>query len=329
MSIPAPTLHADRPTVAIVALIVAMSALSVQDVLVKQLSSTYPLSQIVYVRSLIGIFITAALLHFDGGLTALRTKTPGLHILRGVLIVVANMTYFAAIVVLPIAEATAVFFVAPLLITLLAAVLLNEGFGPRRLVAIILGFVGVLLIVFSATSGVARPVHWSTYLLPLASAIVYAFAQIITRHIGPTSKTSALALYLHLVFVCVAATTGLAFGDGQYAHGIENFGLLFLLRAWQPPTAEDWLLFIGIGVLIGMVFYLLSYAYRAADAGAIAPFEYVAMPLAVFWGWFIWNEIPSALSALGIIFIAVSGGFVFLSERRRAHPKARRSDLAR
>lgn len=310
----------DRTTVAIAALTLGMLAISIQDVLIRLLSGDYPLHQIVLVRSVLGIAITMAIVQWEGGLRILRTDTPGLHFLRGLLVVAANMTYFAALAVLPLAEATALFFVAPLMITVFAALFLGETLGPRRLSAIVVGFVGVVLIALPSAAVSLGAAPGAVYLLPVGAAVFYALMQILTRKLGLSAKASAMAVYIQATFIAVSAVIGIAVGDGRFAENVENESLRFLLRAWRLPEGGDWLLFLGIGLLSGVIGYTLSYAYKSADAGAIAPFEYVALPLAVFWGWLVWSELPEAQSAIGIALIMGAGVYVFIRERQRGRP---------
>ena len=127
-------------------IVLAMCAISVNDMLIKELSGDYPLHQMVFIRSLIGIGFSLLLVQMEGGWAILKTATPFLHALRGILIVTSNLTYFTALAVVPLADATALFFVAPLLITLLSIPLLGEKVGVYRLGAVAFGFVGVLIM---------------------------------------------------------------------------------------------------------------------------------------------------------------------------------------
>lgn len=320
MPSPASSSGGDRPLVAIAVLLLGMTAISVQDVLIKLLSGGYPLHQIVFARSAIAVCVTLVLVHVEGGFAILRTETPGLHILRGLLVVAANMTYFAALAVLPIAEATALFFVAPLLITVFAAFFLGETLGPRRLAAIAIGFAGVAMIALAEDAGAIGAAPTVVYLLPIAAAVFYALMQVMTRRLGLSAKASALAVYIQLTFIVVSIAIGLMVGHGRFAEGVENESLVFLLRAWRLPEGNDWLLFAGIGALSAIIGYALSYAYKMADAGVVAPFEYVALPLAVVWGLLVWGELPSTVAMIGIALIMGAGVYVFVRERARGRP---------
>ncbi|GMG83367.1 DMT family transporter [Paralimibaculum aggregatum] len=305
------------PALGILCILAGMTCISVNDMLIKQLSGGYPLHQMVFVRSAIGIVFTIGLVQLEGGWKILRTDRPWLHVLRGLAVVASNMMYFAALAVLPLATATALFFVAPLFITLLSIPVLGEKVGPWRLGAVAVGFCGVLLMLGPADTG-AQPT--GVLLLPVAAAFCYALLQVLTRKLGMGSKASAMAIYLQVMFILVSLGFWAATGDGRLTEGLSNESLVFLFRAWVWPAPEDRLLFLGLGLNAAVIGYTLSQAYRSAAAATVAPFEYVALPLAIFWGWAVFDELPGPWVLAGIALIAGAGLFVFLRERARRRP---------
>ena len=306
------TLHSTR--LGIIMILLGMLLISINDLTIKSLSDRYPLHQLVFARSAIGIFLSFIILQFEGGIAVLRTDRVSLHALRCLLIVIANMTFFTAIAVLPLATVTAMFFVAPLMITLLAVPVLGETVGPHRLGAIALGFVGVLIMVRPGMDVFDVP-GW-VLTLPILAAAGYAGMQVLTRKLGVDTPASAMAIYIQLTFILVSSLFWLVAGDGRYAEMVENESLIFLLRAWVWPAPEDWPALLMLGALSAGVGYALSQAYRLGDAATIAPFEYTALPLAIFWGWWFFDELPDAMVMLGIFLIGVSGVYVFVRERR-------------
>ena len=321
---------ASDPRKGIAFILLGMLCISVNDVLIKRLSGDYPLHEMIFARSAIGLAVSLAILQFEGGFRQLRTARPFLHLLRGLLVVMANMTYFTALAVLPLAEATALFFVAPLFITVLSVPLLGERVGPFRMAAVVVGFGGVLLMLRPAggAGGAGEAdgagVERLTLLLPIVSALFYACFQILTRRLGAASKASAMAVYIQCTFIAVSLAFFLAAGHGRFAEGVENESLRFLLRAWYWPATEDLWLFLALGLVSGFVGYCLSQAYRSAEAAVVAPFEYVALPLAIFWGWSIFGHLPGPWVTAGIALIVGAGLTVFLRERRRGRSAARR-----
>ncbi len=315
----------NRPGLGIFFIVLGVLAISINDMLIKALSGGYPLHEMVFFRSAIGIVFSLMLVQLEGGWRILKTDTPKLHLLRGLLIVISNMTYFAALAMLPLADATALFFVAPLMITLLSIPILGEKVGPWRLGAVVAGFVGVLFMLQAWRSEDAPvDVPFIILILPMFAALTYALNQLMTRKLGVHAKASAMALYIQVIFIFVALGFFLVAGDGRFATGATNESVIFLLRAWVLPEGTDRWLFLGLGLNSAVVGYSLSQAYRLADAATIAPFEYVGLPLAVFWGWVIWAEFPAPLVLAGIALILGSGLFVFLRERVKNRPIRRR-----
>ena len=315
-----------NPAAGIGFILVGIVAISINDMLIKLLSGGYPLHQMVFTRSLIGIVFSLALVRLEGGWHLLRTATPGLHLLRGVMLVTANLTFFSALAALTLAEATAIFFIGPLLITLLSVPVLGEKVGPLRLGAVVVGFVGVLIMTRPWQSGTAREISLLVYALPMLAALTYAINQVLTRKLGATTKASVLAAYLQALFIVVSLGFWAVAGDGRYAEGLENESLIFLLRAWVWPEGNDLYLFLLLGLNSAIVGYTLAQAYRQADAATIAPFEYLGLPLAVFWGWYMWGDLPDIIMSIGILLVLGSGLFVFLREHQK---KTRKPALRR
>lgn len=304
---------AQAPTLlGIFCVIGAVTAFTTQDMAIKWLSGDYPLHQIILARATTAlVFTLAVFVPLEGGYRILRTKRLPLHLLRGFAVVVANMTFFTGLVTLPLGEATAIFFVAPLFITALSVLLLGERVGPRRWIAVLVGLSGVVVMI--------RPggdtFQWAA-LLPMVAAFAYALLQIMTRKLGMAEKASTMAFYIQVTFIFASSAIGLAFGDGRFA-GSGDPHVEFLLRAWVWPGYEDVLIMLGVGGLSAIGGYLISQGYRISEAGLVAPFEYVAMPFAVFWSVLIWGDWPDAVSWLGIALIAGSGLYVFYRETVR------------
>lgn len=323
------TLPQNRAGAAIAFVLFGVLCISLNDTLIKQLSSGYPLHQIIFFRSAVGLLVTLVVLQFEGGFAALRTDQPLLHLMRGVLVVIANMSYFLALAVLPLADATALFFVAPLFITLLSIPLLGEKVGPLRLGAVVVGFVGVIIMQRPWEPSEALDVSRIVLLLPVLAALAYALNQLMTRKLGIRAPASALSIYIQATFLLVSLAFYAVAGDGRFATGTTNASLQFLLRAWVWPGPQDWWVLIGMGVNGALIGYCLSQAYRLADAATVAPFEYAGLPLAVFWGLAVFGDLPTWEVWTGIALILSSGLFVYVRERAKAkrvipRPLARR-----
>ncbi len=282
---------------------------SLNDIGIKYLSGDYALHQIVLIRALTGMaFTLAVFVPMEGGLSVLKTSRPVMHLIRGFCVVCANLAFFTGLATISLPEASAIFFIAPLIITALSAIFLGEPVGPRRWFAVMIGFIGVLVMLRPGSEAFRVAA-----LLPLFAAAAYATLQVLTRSMGVTEKASTMSFYIQLVFVVVCALTGLLVGDGQYAPG-NNPSLDFLLRQWQWPLLSDFAIMIGLGLSSGLGGYLISQAYRVSEATVIAPFEYLALILAIFWGITLFDEWPDLAAWIGIALILFSGLYVFWRE---------------
>ena len=298
----------DQRVLGITCVVGAITLFILQDALIKWLSGDYPLHEIVLVRAASAIAVTLFMMRLEGGIHLLRTRRLGLQLTRSALLVLANGAFYLALAAMTIAEATSIFFIAPLLITALSAVLLREPVGPRRWAAVCVGLAGVIVMMRPGEE-VLRVVA----LLPIVAATAYAFMQIITRRLGTTERASTIAFYAQAGFLVASVTIGVVAGDGRFAPE-DNASLAFLLRAWTIPTAGDAALFLGIGVMNGVGGYLMSQAYRIAQPAAIAPFEYVALPMAVFWGVVFFGNWPDLVTYAGMALICASGLYVLHRE---------------
>ena len=319
-----PTSSKSNATGALCAML-AMFFFSINDVLIKLLSDTYPLHEVVLVRSMIGMLTFAVLiLPFSGGLKCLKTQRLGMHLFRGVCVVFANTCFFVGLATLSLADAVAIFFISPLLITIFSVIFLRETVGIRRWSATIFGLLGVIIIVRPGSSS-----FQVASLLPMLAALGYAVLNIITRRIGGTESAATMTFYIQLTFIVVSAAVGCTVGDGRFDDGTD-VSLSFLLRVWQiPELRHSWILFL-LGVASTGGGFMISYAYRRSEAAFVAPFEYIALVMAIIWGYMIFNEVPNFESWIGILLIIVSGLYmVFRDIQIRPEPTGNRPKLMR
>lgn len=280
----------------------AMFFFSLNDVFIKFLSDAYPLHEVVLARSVIGMAVFFIfILPFTGGLKTLRTSRLEMHLLRGGCVVFANSCFFMGLASMPLADAVAIFFVSPLLITIFSVVFLRETVGLRRWSATLIGLIGVLIILRPGTSA-----FQTVSILPIMAAVGYALLHILTRRIGGTESAATMTFYIQLTFIIVSLSVGIGFGDGRFDDG-SNASLTFLLRAWQTPELSHVWILVLLGVVSTGGGFLISYAYRRSEAAFVAPFEYVAIMMAIVWGYLIFDEFPDAASWLGMILIIASG----------------------
>ena len=281
---------------------VAVMFFAVNDTTIKFLSGDYALHQVVLIRSVIGLALTLLFIApFNGGLAIFKTKRLSQHLLRGGFVVLANMMFFLGLAAMPLADATAIFFISPILITLFSILFLKESVGPWRWAAIVVGFVGVLIMIRPGTGS-----FQIASLFPLFAALSYASLNTMTRRMGATEGAATLSAYIQVTFIIVTLIIGLAIGDGRYGDQTDP-ALKFLLRAWGWPPSTDYGFFVIIGVGVAAGGYLISQAYRVAEAAFVAPFEYAAMPLAIVLGILVFDEWPDAIAYIGMTFIIAAG----------------------
>lgn len=300
--------------VGILCVVAAVTIFSTQDMGIKWLSGGYPLHEIVFLRAIVAICVTLAIMvPLEGGYHLLLSRRIPLHLLRGFALVIGNMTFFAGLASLPLSEAVAIFFTAPLIITLLAVPLLGEKIGLLRISAVLIGLAGAVIVMQPGSA-----TFQMVALLPLIAAVAYSLMTIMTRKLGMSEKASTMAFYIQLMFIVASSLMWLVAGDGRYSGG-GNASSEFLLRAWVWPSAHDGLIIFAIGFFNAFGGYLIGQGYRMCAASVVAPFEYVAIPLSVFWGVVLWGDWPAPTAWLGILMICGGGLFVAYRESRPGH----------
>lgn len=291
----------------------AATCFSIIDMLFKFLSGDYPLYEVVFIRSVVALAVLLGILMpLEGGFHLIRTRKLKLHLLRSTAVLFANLCFFTGLAIMPLAEAVAIAFATPLVVTLLSVVFLKETVGPWRWGAIAGGFIGILVIM---RPGAAT--FQAAAILPLLGACGYATLHVLTRSAGGTEKAATLSFYPTFGFLVVSSLVGLVLGGGQLATGGESPALDFIFRAWKWPASQDWIYFVGVGLAGSVGGYLVSQAYRLCEATLIAPFEYVAMPLAIVWGVMFFEEWPELPVWIGSGLIIGSGLVSVWRETRR------------
>jgi S-adenosylmethionine uptake transporter len=313
----APTARIDRPLHGIGFILVGASVFPVQDVLIKGLSGAYPVLQIVFVRSVVSLGLFAWLLWRERDAGSFPPERPWLHAVRGSLGLVSFTTYYMAIAALPLATVTAVAFAAPLFVTALSALVLGEPVDGRRWRAVLVGFLGVL-VVMRPGAAAFEPAA----LLAVVSALCYAISQTITRELGRTDSGATIVLTSTLVALVVSASSGLVAG-GEARGADLHPSLAFLVRGWVLPPWGALARMALCGLISGVGIYCLTQAYRVAPASTVAPFEYVMIGWAVLWGYVFWGDVPGPATLIGVA-TTVGAGVYVLHHQARARREQRR-----
>jgi drug/metabolite transporter (DMT)-like permease len=263
---------------------------TVMDGFVKWTADSYPVIQLLFFRCVFALIPITLILWKTGNFRHLKTAQPFKHILRGCVGMLAMFFVFTSYTVLPLADVVTILFAAPLLTTVLAIPILGERIGLHRAIAIIVGFIGVLIVV-QPGSGLLS----SAVLYPIAAATCMACAMLTVRVLGRTDHGAVISFYFTL-FGIVVACVGLAF------------------EGWVMPRGIDWALLIAIGLLGGLGQYFLTSAYAIAEVAVISPFKYTALIWAAGIAYFIWGEVPAWQTWLGAGVIVFSSLYMLHRE---------------
>ena len=278
-----------------------------QDLLMKGMLTTYPVWMLIFVRSVVALFTLLPLVLWLGAPHRIFTPLWPWYLARAVLFAGGFAMFYAAFPFMGLAEVTTLFFAAPLMTATLAAVFLQEKIGIHRVLALLVGFLGVVIAV-NPTGG---NFGWIS-ILPVMTALTYAISQTIVRKIG--EQDTSLVIGLYTISLSGVVIVPIGFLVTQF---IDITPQLYHLRMSWPVPALD-----GLGMLallggIGTVAYtLVSRAYQIASASVIAPFDYSYLPLAALFGYLVWGEVPHFTTFVGMVLIVSSGMYTAYRELR-------------
>ena len=305
--------HRRHVLLGILAAMAGAAVLSVNDLAIKMLSGGYPLHEVVLARACIAFAFILCFIPLSGqSYRLLRTRRPLMHLGRASIVMVSNVTYFLGLAALPIANAQAIGFASPLIMTVLSVVILRERVGIHRWGAVVVGLAGVLIMLRPEGAGSVQPAA----VLVLISAFCYACSQIMTRKMKDTESAVTINFYTQIAFVLVSATMGLAAGDGHFA-GSSDASLAFLFRVWSWPPTGDLPYFLATGLAVAIGGMLISQAYRMNETALVAPFEYTSMPLGILWGVLFFGTFPDLQGWIGIVLIIGAGLYTLWRETVR------------
>lgn len=294
----------------------AMMFFALQDITVKYVVSDTSLWQLQMIRSVatLALLVTVVALLNQGA--RLAPQRWGWALLRALFMSGAYLFFYASLTVLPVTTAAATFFTGPLLITLLAALILREPIGPRRIVAVIVGFVGVLVIIRPGAGA------FSVFsILPLVSALCYASGTVLTRWRCKEEANFALSM-VHNLLYAIIGMAGVLVLPILPLSGEARETFPFLATGWHELSAIVILLMLATAGthLVGVL--LTVRAYQEEDASRLAPFEYSYLALLPLLEYAIWGIWPALTTLVGIVLIAGAGMFVAWREGRPPRPRA-------
>jgi len=302
-----------QPLLGIALKIASALAFTLMSAGVKLEAERYPIGEVVFFRSAFALVPLLAWLSWRGDLiNAVRTDDLKGHLLRGIISTSGMFAGFIALSYLPLSDAVAIGYASPLITVVLAALILKETVRAYRWSAVVVGFVGVIIMLLPHLNGsiVAQGLAGGAgvgALFALFAACCSAGATIQIRRLMVRERTGAIVFYFSLL------TTFM--------------GLMTIVLGWRMPDLADAVLLVVIGILGGIGQILLTLSYRHADTSVIAPFEYTTMLWAVLIGWFAFSQLPQATVVAGGLIVAAAGCFVLWRERQLGLQRAKEVEV--
>ena len=304
-------LTANRSREGIASLIIAVFFFSFQDMIIKYLSTDYSILQLLFIRSSISLILLSGIAYKLFGRKVFISKQPRLVLIRSVLIVLCIVPYYLAIPVLPLADIVGIVFSSPVIITLLSVLILKEKVKLSFWVAVVVGFVGVLIIA-NPTGNLSK----AGVMLAFGSAIAYAVMSIVTRKINLGDQPITIAIYSMAFYVVFSLISLILITVNGIKTG-RHPSLDFLVRDWIIPAQHELVLLICLGLVGTVGFYYLARAYMIAPASHVAPFEYVYIIFVVVLSYVFFSEIPKTTTFLGVSILILSGLYIWRHDKYR------------
>lgn len=295
--------HSRNLTLGVSAAFIGMLLFSAMDATIKWLGQDYPIHQLMFFRTTLAFVPILILLYRAGGFAVIKTQRPLLHLSRSLFGLIAMSAAFYGFTVLPLADASSVFYTAPLFAVAFSVPILGEKVGVRRWAAVFVGLLGVMIII--------RPggeVFNLGGLAMLLAATMVALTSNIVRKLNQTDQAISITFYFTL--------------SGAIVTTIACFFL-----GWVTPKPADLILLFSIGLLGGSAQYAMTLSFRFGEVGIIAPLKYLSIVIGGAFGFFIWSETPDIITVLGIVIIICSGLYSVQREVKLARDSDRRNLL--
>ena len=293
----------------IVLILLAMMIFSVQDSIMKYIYNFVSLYEVYLVRTLVSLVIILLFLKLTKRPIVFKTQYPLLTSCRVILFFFGFSSFYISLTVMPLATATALFFVTPFLITIFAHFFLKEEIGPRRWSAVIIGFIGVYIILNPDFSNFDY-----LSLTPILCAFCYSLSMIIIKKTSDKDNVYTQTFTFYLGAIIISSIFYFIIGDGQY-NTTDHPASQFIFKEWFVDLEVSLLLMIATGVTASVAFLLLFTAYSIASPAVVSPFEYSILLWSSLSGWIFFDEIPSLKTLVGILIIVTSGIYIFMREK--------------
>jgi len=298
----------------IILILLAMMVFSVQDSIMKYIYNFTSLYEVYLIRTLISLVIIFLFLKLTKKPIVFKTQYPLLTFCRVILFFFGFSFFYISLTVMPLATATALFFVTPFLITIFASIFLKEQIGARRWSAVIIGFVGVYTILnpdFSDFDYLS--------LTPILCAFCYSLSMIIIKKTSDKDSVYTQTFTFYIGAITISSVFYFLIGDGQY-NITDHPASQFIFREWFENLEASMLLMIVTGITASAAFLLLFTAYSVASPSAISPFEYSILVWSSLSGWIFFDEIPDLKTIIGMFIIVFCGIYIFIRENIKDQP---------
>ena len=293
----------------IIFILLAMLAFSVQDSIMKHIYNFASLYEVYLIRTLVSFLIILLFLKITKKPIVFKSQYPLLTFCRVILFFFGFSSFYISLTVMPLVTATALFFVTPFLITIFAKFFLKEKIGPRRWLAVIIGFIGVYVILNPDFSNFDY-----MSLTPILCAFCYSLSMIIIKVTSEKDNVYTQTFTFYIGAIIISTIFYFIISDGQY-NTIDHPASQFIFREWFSDLENSILLMIATGFTASLAFVLIFSAYRIASPAVVSPFEYSILLWSSLSGWFFFNEIPDLKTIIGMILIVCGGIYIFVREK--------------
>ena len=292
----------------ILLIFIGMFIVSFQDATFKYIYSSVSLYEVYLIRTLVSFIVIVCYLKITNKSIIFSTHYPLLTITRVILFFFGFSSFYISLTIMPLATATALFFVTPFLITIFASIFLKEEIGPRRWAAVIIGFIGVYIILNPDLSNFDY-----LSLTPILCAFCYSLSMIIIKKTSDKDNVYSQVLQFYIAAMIISIIFYFFIGDGQY-NTSDHLASQFIFRKWFANLEFSMPYMVILGVIAAGSFLSIFTAYRIASPVVVSPFEYTMLIWASLSGWFIFSEMPTTRTFIGMLLIISGGIYIFIRE---------------
>ena len=296
-------------TKGIILILAAMLIFAVQDSLMKYIYSSVALYEVYLFRTIVSFTLIIIYLKILKKPIVFKTHYPLLTFCRVILFFFGFSSFYISLTIMPLATATALFFVTPFLITIFAKFILKDQIGPRRWIAVIVGFIGVYIILNPNFDDFD---YFS--LSPILCAFCYALSMIIIKKTSKKDSVYQQMFQFYIGAMIISIIFYFFIGDGRY-DTIDNPATQFIFREWFSNLEFSLIYMIILGFTAAAAFLLIFSAYRIASPAVVSPFEYSILVWSTLSGWIFFNEVPKINTLIGMCLIVGGGIYIFIREK--------------